>query len=136
MDESTQKGGQPKGLVKMFAAEDRREQHGTLDRRTEKKHFTPRRVALGVLGHRGGRLRCLRAAEHQPVLTERGRWQADHGAGHLRSLPGVHRRAGRGDAAHDLLSRRRGRRKGRRGLRRAGHARGTTKHNAHCTQVE
>ena len=49
MDESTQKGGQPKGLVEMFVAEDRREQHSTMDRRIEKKHFTPRRIALGVL---------------------------------------------------------------------------------------
>ena len=49
MDESTQNGGQPKGLVEMFAKEDSKEQHGAMDRRIEKKRFTPRRIALGVL---------------------------------------------------------------------------------------
>ena len=49
MNESTQNGEQPKGLVEMFAEEDSKEQHGTMDRRIEKKRFTPRRIALGGL---------------------------------------------------------------------------------------
>ena len=49
MDESTQNGGQPKGLVDMFTDERQREQQGTMDRRIEKKRFTPRQIALGVL---------------------------------------------------------------------------------------
>ena len=46
MNESTQHSEQPKGLVDMFT-EDRKEQHGAMDRRIEKKRFTPRRIALG-----------------------------------------------------------------------------------------
>ena len=49
MNESTQHGEQPKGLVERFAEEDSKEQHGTMDRRIEKKRFTPRRMALGSL---------------------------------------------------------------------------------------
>ncbi len=49
MNESTQNGGQPKGLVDMFTDERQREQHGAMDRRIEKKRFTPRRIVLGVL---------------------------------------------------------------------------------------
>ena len=49
MDESTQNGGQPKGLVDMFTDEKQREQQGTMDRRIEKKRFTPRRIVLCVL---------------------------------------------------------------------------------------
>ena len=49
MNESTQNGEQPKGLVEMFAEEDSKEQHGTMDRRIEKKRFTPRRIVLGGL---------------------------------------------------------------------------------------
>ena len=45
MNESTQHGEQPKGLVDMFT-EDRKEQHGTMDRQIEKKRFTPRRIAI------------------------------------------------------------------------------------------
>ncbi len=41
-------GKDPKGLVEMFADERRREQHGTMDRRIEKRLFTTRRIALGV----------------------------------------------------------------------------------------
>ncbi len=48
MNESTQHSEQPKGLVDMFT-EDRNEQHGAMDRRIEKKRFTPRRIALGGL---------------------------------------------------------------------------------------
>ena len=36
----------PKGLVGMFAAERQREQDNTMDRRIEKKRFTPRRIAI------------------------------------------------------------------------------------------
>ena len=46
MNESTQNGEQPKALVEMFAEEDSKEQHGTMDRRIEKKRFTPRRIVL------------------------------------------------------------------------------------------
>ena len=49
MNESTQNGEQPKGLVEMFVEEDSKEQHGTMDRRIEKKRFTPRRIVLGGL---------------------------------------------------------------------------------------
>ena len=49
MNESTQNGEQPKGLVEMLAEEDSKEQHGTMDRRIEKKRFTPRRIVLGGL---------------------------------------------------------------------------------------
>ena len=38
----------PRGLVEQFT-EDRKEQHGAMDRRIEKKRFTPRRIALGGL---------------------------------------------------------------------------------------
>ncbi|MXZ74673.1 MAG: MFS transporter, partial [Gemmatimonadetes bacterium] len=49
MDESTKNSEQSKGLVETLATEDRKEQHGTMDRRIEKKRFTPRRIALGGL---------------------------------------------------------------------------------------
>ncbi len=49
MNESTQHGEQPKGLVEMFESDSRREHEGTMDRRIEKKRFTPRRLALGGL---------------------------------------------------------------------------------------
>ncbi len=50
MEESTRNGGKDaKGLVGLFTDERQREQHGTMDRRIEKKRFTPRRIALGVL---------------------------------------------------------------------------------------
>ena len=49
MNTSNQNDKDPKGLVGMFAEERQREQHGTMDRRIEKKRFTPRRIALGVL---------------------------------------------------------------------------------------
>ena len=49
MNESTQHGEQPKGLVEMFESDSRREHEGTMDRRIEKKRFTPRRMALGGL---------------------------------------------------------------------------------------
>ena len=46
MDESRQNGGRSKGLVDMFTDERQREQQGTMDRRIEKKRFTPRRIAI------------------------------------------------------------------------------------------
>ena len=49
MDESTKNSEQSKGLVETLATGDRKEQHGTMDRRIEKKRFTPRRIALGGL---------------------------------------------------------------------------------------
>ncbi|MYG15323.1 MAG: HlyD family efflux transporter periplasmic adaptor subunit [Gemmatimonadetes bacterium] len=49
VDESTKNSEQSKGLVETLATEDRKEQHGTMDRRIEKKRFTPRRIALGGL---------------------------------------------------------------------------------------
>ena len=49
MDRSTQDGEKPKGLVEMFESDSRREHEGTMDRRIEKKRFTPRRMALGGL---------------------------------------------------------------------------------------
>jgi len=49
MSDKQQNGEESKGLVGMFAAERQREQHGTMDRRIEKKRFTPRRIALGGL---------------------------------------------------------------------------------------
>ena len=49
MSDKRQNGEDPKGLVGMFAAERQREQDNTMDRRIEKKRFTPRRIALGGL---------------------------------------------------------------------------------------
>ncbi|MCY3771184.1 MAG: HlyD family efflux transporter periplasmic adaptor subunit [Gemmatimonadetes bacterium] len=49
MSESTQNGEKPKGLVEMFSSDSRREHEGTMDRRIEKKRFTPRRMAFGGL---------------------------------------------------------------------------------------
>ena len=49
MDRLTQDGGKPKGLVEMFASDSRKEHEGTMDRRIEKKRFTPRRLAIGGL---------------------------------------------------------------------------------------
>ena len=49
MSDSRLSDKNPKGLVGMFTEERQREQHGTMDRRIEKKRFTPRRIALGGL---------------------------------------------------------------------------------------
>ena len=49
MSKPTQNGENKSGLVDMFTDERQREQHGTMDRRIEKKRFTPRRIAIGVL---------------------------------------------------------------------------------------
>ena len=49
MSKPTQNGENKSGLVDMFTDERQREQHGTMDRRIEKKRFTPRRIALGAL---------------------------------------------------------------------------------------
>ena len=49
MNPSQQNGEASKGLVGMFTAERQREQDNTMDRRIEKKRFTPRRIALGGL---------------------------------------------------------------------------------------
>ena len=49
MSKPTQNGENKSGLVDMFTDERQREQHGTMDRRIEKKRFTPRRIVLGVL---------------------------------------------------------------------------------------
>ncbi len=49
MSDKRQNGEESKGLVGMFTEERQREQHGTMDRRIEKKRFTPRRIALGGL---------------------------------------------------------------------------------------
>ena len=49
MSDSRLSDKDPKGLVGMFTEERQREQHGTMDRQIEKKRFTPRRIALGVL---------------------------------------------------------------------------------------
>ncbi|MXY98824.1 MAG: HlyD family efflux transporter periplasmic adaptor subunit [Gemmatimonadetes bacterium] len=49
MSDKRQNGEESKGLVGMFAAERQREQDNTMDRRIEKKRFTPRRIALGGL---------------------------------------------------------------------------------------
>lgn len=45
----TQNGENKSGLVDMITDERQREQHGTMNRRIEKKRFAPRRIALGVL---------------------------------------------------------------------------------------
>ena len=49
MSDKRQNGEESRGLVGMFTEERQREQHGTMDRRIEKKRFTPRRIALGGL---------------------------------------------------------------------------------------
>lgn len=49
MSDKRRNGGESRGLVGMFAAERQREQDNTMDRRIEKKRFTPRRIVLGVL---------------------------------------------------------------------------------------
>ena len=49
MTDKQQNGEASKGLVGMFTAERQREQDNTMDRRIEKKRFTPRRIALGGL---------------------------------------------------------------------------------------
>ena len=49
MTDKRQNGEASKDLVGMFAAERQREQDNTMDRRIEKKRFTPRRIALGGL---------------------------------------------------------------------------------------
>ena len=49
MTNKRQNGEDPKGLVEMFSTERQREQHSTMDRRIEKKRFTPRRIAIGGL---------------------------------------------------------------------------------------
>ena len=49
MSDKHQNGEASKGLVGMFTAERQREQDNTMDRRIEKKRFTPRRIALGGL---------------------------------------------------------------------------------------
>ncbi|MCY3554176.1 MAG: HlyD family efflux transporter periplasmic adaptor subunit [Gemmatimonadetes bacterium] len=49
MSDKRQNGEASKGLVGMFTAERQREQDNTMDRRIEKKRFTPRRIALGGL---------------------------------------------------------------------------------------
>ena len=49
MGDSHQDTEKSRGLMDMFTDERQREQHGTMDRRIEKKRFTPRRIALGVL---------------------------------------------------------------------------------------
>lgn len=49
MSDKRQNGEASKGLVGMFTEERQREQHGTMDRRIEKKRFTPRRIAIGGL---------------------------------------------------------------------------------------
>ena len=49
MAESSGNGNKSGNLVEIFTSERQREQHGTMDRRIEKKRFTPRRIALGVL---------------------------------------------------------------------------------------
>jgi HlyD family secretion protein len=46
MGKPTQNGENKSGLVDMFTDERQREQQGTMDRRIEKKRFTPRRIAL------------------------------------------------------------------------------------------
>ena len=46
MTDSSNGDKDPKGLVGMFTEERQREQHGTMDRRIEKKRFTPRRIAI------------------------------------------------------------------------------------------
>ena len=49
MSDKRQNGEASKGLVGMFTEERQREQDNTMDRRIEKKRFTPRRIALGGL---------------------------------------------------------------------------------------
>ena len=49
MSDKSQNSEESKGLVGMFTAERQREQDNTMDRRIEKKRFTPRRIALGGL---------------------------------------------------------------------------------------
>ncbi len=46
MSDERKNGEESKGLVGMFAAERQREQDNTMDRRIEKKRFTPRRIAI------------------------------------------------------------------------------------------
>ena len=46
MSDKQKNGEDPKGLVGMFTAERQREQDNTMDRRIEKKRFTPRRIAI------------------------------------------------------------------------------------------
>ncbi len=46
MSDKQKNGEEPKGLVGMFTAERQREQDNTMDRRIEKKRFTPRRIAI------------------------------------------------------------------------------------------
>ncbi|MXX04977.1 MAG: HlyD family efflux transporter periplasmic adaptor subunit [Gemmatimonadetes bacterium] len=49
MSDKRQNGEESKGLVGMFTAERQREQDNTMDRRIEKKRFTPRRITIGGL---------------------------------------------------------------------------------------
>lgn len=49
MSDNQKNGESSKGLVGMFTEERQREQHGTMDRKIEKKRFTPRRIAFGGL---------------------------------------------------------------------------------------
>lgn len=49
MSDKRQNGEASKGLVGMFTEERQREQDNTMDRRIEKKRFTPRRIAIGGL---------------------------------------------------------------------------------------
>ena len=46
MSDKQKSGEDPKGLVGMFTAERQREQDNTMDRRIERKRFTPRRIAI------------------------------------------------------------------------------------------
>ena len=46
MSDKQKNGEEPKGLVGMFTAERQREQDNTMDRRIERKRFTPRRIAI------------------------------------------------------------------------------------------
>ena len=46
MSDKQKNGEDPKGLVGMFTAERQREQDNTMDRRIERKRFTPRRIAI------------------------------------------------------------------------------------------
>ena len=46
MNDSRQNDEERKGLVEMFTADKQREQDNTMDRRIERKRFTPRRIAL------------------------------------------------------------------------------------------
>ncbi len=46
MSDTKKNGEDPKGLVEMFTEERHREQDNTMDRRIERKRFTPRRIAI------------------------------------------------------------------------------------------